>query len=174
MSQPYVGEIRMFAGNFAPAGWALCNGQLMAIADNPTLFQLIGTTYGGDGMSTFQLPDLRGRLPVHQGAGPGLSSYTLADSAGVESVTLTAAQMPSHTHTARARAGAGTSDVPANRVWAAPSEPSARLYAGGAADLSMNPALIQPAGGGQPHDNVAPFQAIYFIISLLGIFPSQV
>jgi microcystin-dependent protein len=172
MSQPFLGEIRMFAGNFAPAGWALCDGQLVAISQNDTLFQLIGTTYGGNGTSTFALPDLRSRVPVHMGQGPGPSSYILGSTGGVESVTLTVSQMPIHTHPPQVRAGAGTSDRPDGRVWAAPSEPSAKLYASGAPDSTMNQALVKPAGGSQPHENMAPFQAINFIISLTGIFPS--
>jgi len=175
MANPYLGEIRMFAGTFAPVGWALCNGQLLAIAastDTEALFNLIGTTYGGDGQSTFALPDLRGRVPIHQGQGPGLAnSYVLAEMGGAESVTLTVAQLPSHTHTARGRAGIGTSDVPANRVWAAPSEPSALLY-GAPPNVAMASAVIQNAGGRQAHENMLPFLAINFIICLSGIFPS--
>jgi microcystin-dependent protein len=173
MGSQFLGEIRMFAGDFAPVGWALCNGQLLPIAPNEALFQLIGTTYGGDGETTFALPDLRGRLPVSQGQGPGLSNYTLAELGGTETVTLTPAQMPAHSHLPRARAGAGTSDVPATRVWAAPSEPSAKIYTGGAPDAGMNPAVIKSSGGGLPHDNMPPFLAIHFIIALEGIFPPQ-
>jgi microcystin-dependent protein len=174
MGNPFLGEIRMFGGNFAPTGWALCAGQLLAIADadNTALFNLIGTTYGGDGQDTFQLPDLRGRVPVHVGQGTGLSSHTLAETGGVESVTLTVNQIPAHTHAVQARAGAGTSDRPDGRVWAAPSEPSAKLYASGAPDASMNQALIKAVGGSQPHENMSPFLAINFIICLSGVFPA--
>lgn len=171
MGQPYVGEIRMFAGNFAPVGWKLCDGQLLAIAENETLFQLIGTTYGGDGQSTFALPDLRSRVPVHMGQGLG-SSYPIGQTGGGETVTLTVNQIPSHGHVANASAGQGTSDLPNGRLWAAPSEPSAKLYASGAPNSSMHPSIVGPVGGSQPHENMPPFLAINFIISLFGIFPS--
>jgi microcystin-dependent protein len=173
VGQPFLGEIRMFAGNFAPTGWAFCNGQILEIAGpNEPLFQLIGTTYGGDGQTTFALPDLRGRAPMHLGQGPGLSSYTLGERGGAEAVTLTASQMPVHTHVARARDGVGTSDLPNGRIWAAPSEPSAKLYANAAPDVNLDPGLIGSSGGSQPHDNMPPFLTIHFIISLGGIFPS--
>lgn len=174
MAQPYVGEVRMFAGNFAPAGWAFCSGQLMAISENETLFQLIGTTYGGDGQNTFALPDLRGRSPMHMGQGPGLSSYQLSESGGVESVTLTIQQIPTHSHAALCSTGSGsnTSD-PANGTW---STSDTNSYFTGARTGFMGP---QPnglpttvAGQSQPHDNMNPFLCISFIISLFGIFPS--
>jgi microcystin-dependent protein len=173
MADAFTAEIRMFAGTFAPVGWALCNGQLLPISEYEGLFLLIGTTYGGDGENTFALPDLQGRVPVHMGQGPGLSNYVIAEKGGVEGVTLTAAQLPSHAHTARGRSGIGTSDVPANRVWAAPSEPSAMLYGPTGNSVNMAAASIQNAGGSQPHENMPPFLAINFIICLSGIFPSQ-
>ncbi len=169
MGTPFVGEIRMFGGNFAPAGWALCNGQLLAIADNDTLFNLIGTTYGGDGQTTFALPNLQSRIPVHAGTGPG-GTYTLGQLAGQEQVTLTTQQIPSHSHVPQGQPGIGSA-APGNSVWAA----SATLnpYTDVAPAVNMNPAAILATGGSQPHDNMMPFQAINFIISLFGVFPSQ-
>lgn len=168
MAQPYVGEIRMFGGNFAPAGWAFCDGQLMPISENETLFQVIGTTYGGDGQSTFALPDLRGRVPVHQGNG-----YTLAQTGGVEQVTLTINQMPVHTHTARCSSGgANTSANPLNAVW---NISDAQQYATSAVapNATMNPAALAISGSSQPHDNMLPFIGLNFILSLFGLFPTQ-
>lgn len=166
MSQPYVGEIRMFAGNFAPVGWALCQGQLVAISENPTLFQLIGTTYGGDGQNTFALPNLQSRVPVH--VGPG---FALGQAAGAESVTLTTSQIPAHSHVPMCNSAAGSSDTPAQMFWAAAT--GATNYDSGAPNVSMAPAAIGSSGGSQPHDNMIPFLVINFIISLFGIFPSQ-
>jgi microcystin-dependent protein len=164
MAQPYVGEIRMFAGNFAPAGWLLCYGQLLPISDNETLFQLIGTTYGGDGQLTFGLPDLRGRVPLHQGTG-----FTLAQIGGQETVTLTTPQIPPHTHAASA-SGAGNSDSPGGaNAWAGAAT---LLYSTAPTNSQMNAGAISPAGGGQPHDNMSPYLTVNFIISLYGIFPS--
>ncbi len=163
MAQPYVGEIRMFAGNFAPAGWMFCEGQLLPISENETLFQLIGTTYGGDGQSTFALPDLRGRLPIHQGNG-----FILAETGGAEEITLTVSQIPSHTHVVLAH------NVPPNT-----GEPSgARLAQGpfygeaGSGLSNMNAASVGSVGGSQPHTNFQPYLCVNFIISLFGIFPS--
>ena len=170
MAQPYVGEIRMFAGNFNPAGWMFCDGSLLAISENETLFQLIGTTYGGDGQSTFGLPDLRGRIPVHQGQGPGLSNYTLAQNGGVESVTLTQNQMPIHNHTPLA-SNTGASDNPANSFWA--NSTTGKPYSAAPPTVLMNAATMGPAvGGSQPHDNMIPYLCVNYIISLFGIFPS--
>jgi len=171
MSSPYVGEIRIFAGNFAPVGWAFCDGSLMAISENETLFNLIGTTYGGDGQSTFALPDLRGRAPIHQGTGGG-SSYFIGQMAGVESVTLTTNQIPAHSHVPQAAIGAAgdPTDSPANNVWSG--------WTGGQfttqdPSVGLSAAAVGSAGGSQPHDNLPPFLAINFIISLFGVFPSQ-
>jgi microcystin-dependent protein len=165
MSNPYIGEIRMFAGNFAPAGWAFCQGQLLSIAANTALFTLIGTTYGGDGQSTFALPDLRGRLPMHQGNG-----FTLGQMAGEENVTVTANQLPQHTHLALADANAGTRTSPAGNLWAGSNN---NPYTNAAINTSMAPGTVGLAGGNQAHDNMHPFLAVNFIISLFGIFPSQ-
>ena len=170
MAQPYVGELRMFAGNFAPAGWMFCEGQLLPISENDTLFVLIGTTYGGDGQSTFALPDLRGRVPLHQGQGPGLSSYILGQSGGVESVTLTQNQIPIHSHTPLA-SNTGASDNPAYNFWA--STTTGKPYSAAPPAVQMNTGTLAPTGGSQPHDNMIPFLCINYIISLFGIFPTQ-
>jgi microcystin-dependent protein len=170
MGQPYVGEIRMFGGNFAPQGWAFCNGQLLAISENEVLFNLIGTTYGGDGQSTFQLPDLRGRVPINQGQSPGTSNYTIGQSGGAESVTLTLQQIPAHTHVPACRAGGSDSPNPANAVWGATD--AAQYAAASTLNTFMNAGTIGAAGGNQPHDNMLPVLAVNFIISLFGIFPS--
>jgi microcystin-dependent protein len=166
MSQPYVGEIRMFGGNFAPAGWMFCDGQLLPISEYETLFNLIGTTYGGDGQSTFALPDLRGRVPIHMGNG-----FTLAETGGTETVTLTLQQIPSHSHVPLANSDSGTATTPTNNVWAASADLTQYATAPNAA--IMNNGAIGPAGGNQPHDNRLPFLCVDFIISLFGIFPSQ-
>lgn len=173
MSDPYIGEIRMFGGNFAPAGWAFCGGQLLPIAEFDALFALIGTNYGGDGQTTFALPDLRGRLPVHNGQGPGLNSYIIGQQAGVEQVTVTTAQLPAHTHPAAATTNPGSQAAPGGAVWAASTGDA--LYATGtSADVAMDPTSpAVPAGGGQPHSNVMPYQCVNFIIALFGIFPTQ-
>jgi len=166
MAQPYVGEIRMFGGNFAPAGWMFCEGQLLPISENETLFQLIGTTYGGDGQSTFALPDLRGRVPIHQGGG-----YALAETGGVEEVTLVVNQIPVHSHPLAASSDAATTSNPQGGVAAAPT--SIDLYRPSTVpSVSMNLNELTQAGGGQPHSNMQPFLCVSFIISLFGIFPS--
>jgi microcystin-dependent protein len=167
MAQPYVGEIRMFAGNFAPAGWMFCEGQLLPISENETLFNLIGTTYGGDGQSTFALPDLRGRVPVHQGNG-----FTLAETGGVEEVTLTVAQTPAHSHPLVAVGGAaGTFTSPAGNLLA--QSLNVTPYINDAPTASLNAGAITSIGGSQPHTNFQPYLCVDFIISLFGIFPSQ-
>ena len=166
MSQPYVGEIRMFGGNFAPVGWMFCEGQLMPISENETLFNLIGTTYGGDGQSTFALPDLRGRIPLHMGNG-----FTLAETGGVETVTLTPSQIPNHTHALLATSSFGSAADPTGNVLA--QSQAVKLFSSLAPSTSMaNPAAEQ-TGGNQPHDNFQPYLCVDFIISLFGIFPSQ-
>jgi len=164
MSQPYVGEIRMFGGNFAPAGWMFCEGQLLPISENETLFNLIGTTYGGDGQSTFALPDLRGRLPIHQG-----NSFILAQNGGVETVTLTTQQIPIHTHALLATEAAASTTDPTSHVT---GKPDKNLYRPGPATVPMAPQAIGITGGSQPHDNFQPYLCIDFIISLFGIFPT--
>jgi microcystin-dependent protein len=164
MGTPYVGEIRMFAGNFAPAGWALCQGQILAISENDVLFTLIGTTYGGDGQTTFALPDLQSRVPVH--VGPG---FVQGQTAGVESVTLTTSQIPAHSHVPLCSSGAGTNASPQNDVWAALDS---NIYSDVAPSVIMAPSALGSTGGSQPHDNMVPFLVINFIISLFGVFPS--
>ena len=167
MAQPYVGEIRMFGGNFAPAGWMFCEGQLLPISENETLFQLIGTTYGGDGQASFALPDLRGRIPIHQGAG-----LTLAETGGAESVTLTQNQIPAHSHALVASTNPAQLSAGPNGSVLADSG-ATLLYAGAAPSVSMSPSAIGATGGSQPHENMAPYLCVSFIISLFGIFPSQ-
>jgi microcystin-dependent protein len=165
MAQPYVGEIRIFAGNFAPAGWMFCEGQLLPISENETLFQLIGTTYGGDGQSTFALPDLRGRLPLHQGNG-----FILAETGGAEEITLTTQQVPAHSHALLASAGPGNLNSPSGNV---PGESAAvKIYVAEAPAANLSPAAAGPTGGSQPHTNFMPYLCVDFIISLFGIFPS--
>lgn len=170
MGTPFIGEIRMFGGNFAPVGFAFCDGQLLPIDQYDALFSLIGTTYGGDGQTTFALPDLRGRIPVHTGQGAGLPNYVLGQLGGSETVTLTAQQLPVHTHAAQAQSGAGNQPGPAGGLWAASGQ---NQFSASAPSVGMSPAAVGPAGGSQPHDNMMPFQVASFIIALEGIFPSQ-
>jgi microcystin-dependent protein len=171
MSNPFLGEIRMFAGNFAPRGFALCNGQLLSIAQNSALFSLLGTTYGGDGQQTYALPNLQSRVPIGQGQGNGLSSRVMGESIGTESVTLITSQIPNHQHahvatTNPATAASGPSGAPA-------ASATTNFYGSGAADLTMAPTAIGAAGGGLPHNNVAPYLALNFIIAVEGVFPSR-
>ena len=165
MAQPYVGEIRMFAGNFAPAGWFFCEGQLLPISENETLFQLIGTTYGGDGESTFGLPDLRGRIPIHQGNG-----FILAETGGAEEITLTVNQIPAHTHPELASTTTAQQSSPANLLLGATT--GTDIYSGDLPLGNMAAQAIGPVGGSQPHTNFQPYLCVNFIISLFGIFPS--
>lgn len=165
MSQPYVGEIRLFAGNFAPAGWMFCEGQLLAISENETLFQLIGTTYGGDGQSTFALPDLRGRIPIHQGNG-----FTMAETGGAEEITLTVSQIPAHSHPMLATSDLASEFGPGSQVFAQPQ--SVDAYVAPPPVVPLSPSSCSPLGGSQPHSNMQPYLCIDFIISLYGIFPS--
>lgn len=177
MPQPYIGEIRMFGGNFPPQDWAFCNGALLAIAENDALFSLIGTTYGGDGQATFALPDLRGRVPIHRGTGPGLPSYALGTTGGTETVTLNSAQLPTHSHpvgasTAAPLSSAGGLDITAGPAYVPGSfatKPNA--YGDPISPTAMNPQAIGMAGGSAPHDNMAPFLGVNFIIALYGIYP---
>jgi microcystin-dependent protein len=172
VAQPYVGEIRMFGGNFAPAGWAFCQGQSMPISENDVLFTLIGTTYGGDGQETFNLPDLQGRLPVHAGQGPGLSqNYQLGEQGGVESVTLTVNQIPSHTHPLTGSSDSPASQTPTNQISA--TSQSSLYFNLFDNPVNFAPAAIGPVGGSQPHDNFQPYLCVSFIISLFGVFPTQ-
>jgi microcystin-dependent protein len=166
MAQPYVGEIRMFAGNFAPAGWMFCEGQLLPISENETLFNLIGTTYGGDGQETFALPDLRGRLPIHFGGG-----FTLAQTGGAEEVTLTIQQTPVHNHAYLTTGNAGTQIDPAGNLLSA--SPTIDFYIVDTPTSPMSPLAVGAVGGSQPHTNFQPYLCLDFIISLFGIFPSQ-
>jgi microcystin-dependent protein len=171
MGTPFIGEIRMFAGNFAPAGWAFCDGSLLPISEYETLFNVIGTTYGGDGQSTFALPDLRGRVPVHQGQRAGGPNNIIGQRAGVESVTLTVQQIPNHRHALVASGGAGSSSSPAGNV---PALAVGNLYVGApiAPTVNLAEAAIGATGGSQPHENLQPYLCVSFIISLFGIFPT--
>src|SRR5438067_5535437 len=171
MSSPFIGEIRMFAGNFAPVGWAFCDGAVMAIAQNDPLFNLIGTTYGGDGQTTFALPDLRGRIPLHQGADRGGNSYTLGQNGGVEAVTLTINQLPQHNHALQVSTALGGAGTPQNNVL---SQSSAfQMYIQQPPNVPLAATALQNEGGSQPHENLQPYLGLNFIISLFGIFPTQ-
>jgi microcystin-dependent protein len=172
MSDPFVAEIRIFAGNFPPTGWALCNGQLMPISQNTALFSLLGTTYGGDGKSTFALPDLQGRAPMHPGQGPGLSLRDLGEAAGQPAVTLLQTEMPFHSHAKSALTTPASAFAPSNTTILARSV-GGNAYVTGAPDAALAPGAIQPAGGGQPHNNMQPFLVLNFIIALQGIFPQR-
>jgi microcystin-dependent protein len=178
MSEPYLGEIRMFAGNFAPKSNAYCAGQLMSITQNSALFSLLGTYYGGNGTTTFALPDLRGRMPICMGQGPGLSNYTIGQPVGSESVMITPAQLPMHTHTPVATTVAGGSITPGGMIPAAlPAPPWTSYWVKDAnktgSPLAMAPTAVGTIGGSQPHENRMPLLAISIIIALLGIFPSR-
>ena len=164
MAQPYIGEIRIFAGNFPPNGWMFCEGQLLPISENETLFNLIGTTYGGDGQSTFALPDLRGRVPIHQGNG-----FILAETGGVESVTLSIQQIPSHNHAMLGSTDIANSPNPGTNVVARSGQVNALLNSD--PTVPMSPQFLGPDGGSQPHTNFQPYLCLNFIISLFGIFP---
>lgn len=173
MGEPFVGEVRMFGGSFAPAGWAFAAGQLLPISQNETLFNLIGTTYGGDGQETFALPDLQGRFPMHAGQGPGISqTYQLGETGGTESVTITAQQTPTHNHAFLGSTAAGVNTQPGNGVFALLG--TGKLYVASnpeGAPLANN--TLSLVGGSQPHENMSPFLVISFIVSLFGVFPSQ-
>jgi microcystin-dependent protein len=174
MSQPFVGEIIMFGGNFAPAGWAMCAGQLLPISENETLFNLIGTTYGGDGQSTFGVPDLQGRVPLHNGTGSDGINYTIGEKSGVESVTLSTQQIPSHTHVSQtATAGQVAAAAGAILADATTTQPGTRVYSTSAPSVAMNANTVTIQGGSQPHDNIQQTLCVTYIISLFGIFPSQ-
>jgi microcystin-dependent protein len=168
--EPYIGQISMAGFNFAPRGWALCNGQLLSIAQNTALFSLLGTTFGGDGRVTFGLPDLRGRVPVHQGQGPGLTTRVMGETAGQETVTLINSEMPMHNHLVNVTSADSTAKNPTNNF---PGGTASPVYAAAANGNVMNPQVIGLAGGNQPHQNMQPYQVISFIIALEGIFPSR-
>lgn len=172
MSEPFVGEIRMFAGTFAPRAWAFCDGQLQPVSQNDALFSLLGTIYGGDGRTTFGLPDLRGRLPIHEGDGPGLSSRRLGAKGGLEKVTVTVKESPSHTHQVTASTSRASSKSPAGNVLA---NAKMKLYASpGTQELQpMNSNAMANTGGSQSHDNMMPYLCVNFIIALYGIYPSR-
>ena len=169
MSNPYIGEIRMFAGNFAPAGWSFCDGQLIPISENDALFTLIGTTYGGDGQETFALPNLQSRVPMHAGTQAGIT-YQLAEAAGVESVTLTTQQIPIHTHAFLASNTTASSQLPGGNVAA---QGAGQIYTAASSPIQLTPQQVSPDGGSQPHENLQPYLCINFIISMFGIFPHQ-
>jgi len=173
MSNPFVAEVRIFTGGFAPVGWAQCNGQLMPISQNTALFSLLGTTYGGDGKSTFALPDLQGCAPMQAGQGPGLSLRDLGETAGEQTVTLLQTEMPSHTHTVQSvSAGGGTND-PTNAIWAGGGRGAPPIYTPLAANVNMSPFATSVAGGSLPHNNMMPFLGLTFIIALQGVFPAR-
>jgi microcystin-dependent protein len=168
---PYVGEIRMFGGNFAPNGWMFCQGQTLPISENEVLFQLIGTTYGGDGQETFNLPNLASRVPIHMGTGPSGVTYQLGEMAGTEQETLTTQQIPSHTHPMVGSTDPAGQQSPTSNVVAKSTQVD--LYINAQPQDAMNAQAVSPAGGSQPHENCQPFLCINFIISLFGVFPSQ-
>lgn len=171
MSEPYVGEIRMFAGNFAPRGWAFCDGQLLAVSQNDALFSLLGIIYGGDGRTTFGLPDLRGRIPIHAGSGPGLSERRLGAKGGAEKITLTVNQLPSHSHPLRGSTDIATDSNPEGRV---PAQTSTfDLYQSGSPSSDLANSSVTQIGGSRSHTNLMPFLCIHFIIALVGIYPSR-
>jgi microcystin-dependent protein len=170
---PFIGEVRLFAGNFNPKGWLFCEGQLLAINQNQALFNLIGITYGGNGTTTFAIPDLRGRLPMHQGTGPGLATRPLGQRAGVESVTLTTQQIPIHNHMMLGSASNANTTGPSNAVPATIPIFGVRAYSNDAPQTNMHPGSLTPVGGSQPHENRQPYLALHFIISLFGTNPPQ-
>ncbi|WP_342448689.1 tail fiber protein [Tamlana crocina] len=168
----FIGEIRMFAGNFAPRSWALCDGQLLAISQYQALFSILGTTYGGDGRTTFALPDLRGRVAIHPGSGPGLSTYRQGSKGGTETNTLTVSQMPPHSHTVNAVVEDGNQSVPTGNLPAG-TKALDKEYSDAAANTTMNSTMIGNSGGGQPVNNIQPYGTVNYIICLQGIFPSR-
>src|SRR6476646_10078736 len=171
MANPFIGEVKMVSFNFPPKGWAFCDGQLLAIAQNQALFSILGTTYGGNGQTNFALPDLRGRAPMHFGQGPGLSSRPLGERSGSEGVALAQTEMPLHNHIASGSDATGTTTGPANGVWAASARSDAQYGARGT--VSMNPAALGATGSNQPHTNMQPYLALRFIIALQGVYPSR-
>ena len=172
MADPFVAEIRIFPFNFAPSGWAWCNGQLLPISQNTALFSLLGTTYGGDGKSTFGLPDLRGRTPMHPGQGPGLSLHDLGETGGSETVTLLESEIPAHAHTLMGQPSFAASNSPAGRTLARPFG-GGNLYAAGGPSVAADPRAIAPTGGDLPHNNLQPYLTFYFCIALQGVFPPR-
>ncbi len=174
MSEPFVAEIRMFGGNFAPRGWAFCNGQILAISQNTALFALLGTTYGGNGQTTFALPNLQDSSPMHQGQGPGLTNRVLGESSGSATATLIASEMPAHSHQAQADASGGGQSSPVNAAWGAGGRGRPPAYsANQAPGAALSGQALAPTGGNQPHNNRSPYLGVSFIIALQGIFPSR-
>ena len=176
MSEPFVAEIRMFAGNFAPTGWALCNGQILSISQNTALFSLLGTFYGGDGKTTFALPNLQDSAPMHQGQGPGLTQRVIGEAGGGSTVTLLTSELPSHNHTLQGRPVPGnTATAAANTSLAQVNPATSQVYKApaGAALTALNPSATGVAGGGQPHNNMQPYLTLTFIIALQGVFPPR-
>jgi len=170
MSDPFIGEIRLFGFNFAPVGWAMCQGQLLSISQNTALFSLLGTTYGGNGTTNFALPDLRGRVPLSMGQGTGLANYVLGQSAGAETTSLSAAQLPTHTHTLQGSAAPASSDQPGGGVLGRTSQ---SIYSAPPASVALDPSSVTSTGGSQPVDLHQPYLALNFCIALQGIFPSR-
>jgi len=170
MSEPFIAEVKIWAGNFAPRGWAFCQGQLLPLAQNTALFSLIGTYYGGDGRTTMGLPNLQGRAAMHAGSGSGLTPRQLGEKGGEPNVTLISAQMPSHNHNAMGAGLSANQVSPAGNTWSGSAQ---RTYSAGNPDQSMNPAALQPSGGGQPHNNWHPYLVLDFIIALVGIYPQR-
>jgi microcystin-dependent protein len=181
MGDTYIGEISLGGWNFAPHGFALCNGQTLSISPNTALFSLLGTNFGGNGTSTFQLPDLQGRVPIHWGNGAGLSPYSIGQNGGIETVTLLQGQIPSHTHALNVNGSAGTTPTPGTTTYLAagpatgsgPNATSLNTYTTVAGNVALNPAAIGNTGGGQPHTNIQPFLAVTYVIALQGIYPSR-
>ncbi len=175
MSEPFLGEIRIFSLNFAPRGWAFCNGQILPIAKNTALFSLLGTQYGGDGKTTFALPNLKDSAPLHQGQGPGLSERQIGEAGGEAAVTLTGSELPAHPHVARCSSVPGLQPGPANNVWsplpARPTPPP--VYSNAGPNVAMNSGALAQAGGNQPHNNLSPYLGLNFCIALQGIYPSK-
>jgi microcystin-dependent protein len=171
--EPFIGTILMFGGNFEPKGWAFCNGQLMSIAQNTALFSILGTTYGGDGVTTFALPNLQSRAPMHFGQGQGLSRRDLGEMGGSESVTLTTANMPAHNHLINCKSDGGSSNSPANNFIAADNDATATPFVSGKTDATMDPSMVASTGGNQPVATESPYLVINFIIALEGVYPSR-